>query len=77
MIQFLNNPDSLKLYGLDTNTVMAAAMPFTYNIKWNTTPGKIFQQFYTAYKNFWTEERKQKADSLGLTPLEVSTWLLL
>ena len=73
MINFLNNPDSLKEYGLDTNTVMAAAMPFTYTVKWNTTAGRIFQQFYTAYKTFWTAERKQKADSLGISPLQVST----
>ncbi len=72
VIDFLNNPDSLKPYGLDTNTVMAVAMPFTYDIKWNTTPSRIFQQFYAAYKSFWSEERKQKADSLKLTPLEVS-----
>lgn len=73
MIHFLNSPDSLKEYGLDTNTVMAAAMPFTYIVKWNTTPATIFQHFYTAYKTFWTDERKQKADSLKLTPLQVST----
>lgn len=72
IISFLNNPDSLKQYGLDTNTVMAAAMPYTYSIKWNTTPGNIFRQFYTAYSNFWTDERKQKAGSLGLTPQQVS-----
>jgi UPF0755 protein len=71
-ISFLNNNDSLIVYGLDSNTVMAAAMPFTYTIKWNTTPGKVFQQFYTAYKTFWTSGRKQKADSLGLTPVQVS-----
>jgi UPF0755 protein len=73
MINFLNNPDSLKLYGLDTNTAMSVALPLTYTIKWNTTPGKIFQQFYTAYKVFWTAERKQKADSLHLTPTGVIT----
>lgn len=73
MISFLNNPDSLKPYGLDSNTVMAAAMPLTYTIRWNTTPGKIFQQFFTAWKIFWTSERKQKAGNLHLTPLEVST----
>jgi UPF0755 protein len=72
VIHFLDSPDSLKQYGLDTNTVMAAAMPFTYTIKWNTTAGSVFEQFYTAYKTFWTPERKQKADSLGISPLEVS-----
>jgi UPF0755 protein len=73
MINFLNSPDSLRPYGLDTNTAMAVAMPFTYTLKWNTTAGKIFQQFYTAWKVFWTPERKQKADSLHITPIEVST----
>jgi UPF0755 protein len=70
MIRFLDSPDSLQAYSLDSNTVMAAALPLTYEIKWNTTPGKIFQQFYAAYKNFWTDERKQKAERLHRTPLE-------
>jgi UPF0755 protein len=73
MISFLNNSDSLAAYDLDSNTVMAAVMPLTYDIKWNTTPGKLFQQFYTAYKTFWTPERKAKAERLGLTPISVST----
>ncbi len=71
MIRFLNNNDSLKKYGVDTNTVMAVVMPYTFNLKWNSSPDKIFQQFYTAYKKFWTTERKIKADSLHLTPLQV------
>ena len=73
MILFLNNQDSLKEYGLDAETAMAAAMPFTYTIKWNTTPRRIFDQFYAAYKTFWTPERKKKADSLGFNPAQVST----
>ncbi|HEY6503385.1 MAG TPA: endolytic transglycosylase MltG [Chitinophagaceae bacterium] len=73
MIRFLTNPDSLNMYGLDSNTVMAAAMPLTYEIWWNTSPGKIFRQFHTAYKVFWTPERKQKAEKFQLTPTEVST----
>jgi UPF0755 protein len=73
MISFLNNPDSLKAYDLDTNIVMTAVMPYTYTIKWNSRPGEIFQHFYTAYKKFWTDERKQKAARLNLTPSSVST----
>ena len=72
MINFLNNNDSLKRFGIDTSTVMAIVMPYTYEITWNSSPGKIVQQFYTAYKKFWSEERKLKADSLRLTPLQVS-----
>jgi len=71
MITFLKNNDSLKKYGVDSNTVMSLVMPYTYNLKWNSNPDKIFQQFYNAYQNFWTAERKVKADSLHLTPLQV------
>lgn len=73
MIHFLNNPDSLRQFGVDTNNVIALAMPLTYKINWNATPGKIVQQWATAYKVFWNDKRKQQADSLHLTPLEVMT----
>ena len=73
MIRFLNSPDSLKEYGLDTNTAMAAAMPYTYTIKWNESAGNIFEQFYTAYETFWNAGRRQKAENLRLTPLQVSS----
>ncbi len=73
MISFMKNPDSMKSFGLDTNTAMAAVMPYTYSIRWNTTPGKIFQSFITAYKNFWTTDRKRRADSIQLTPVQVCT----
>lgn len=73
MIAFLNNNDSLKKYGVNSNTALSIVMPYTYSILWNSTPDKIFQQFYTAYQKFWTTERKIKADSLHLSPLEIIT----
>jgi UPF0755 protein len=72
-ISFLNNPDSLKEYGLDTNTVMTAIFPDTYTYFWNTTPKKVFNKFYDAYKAVWTEERKRKAAAQGLTPASAYT----
>lgn len=73
MISFLNNMDSLKTYGLDTNTVTAAILPLTYTLNWNSSPEKVFQNCFTAYKKFWTKERLTKADSLHLTRIEVTT----
>jgi len=73
LIQFFNNNDSLNQFEVDSNTVMALALPLTYTINWNTSPKKITQHLYNAWKDFWTEERKQKADTLGLTTLQVST----
>jgi UPF0755 protein len=73
MIHFINNMDSLKKYSLDTNTVTAAMMPFTYTLNWNSSPEKVFQKLYNTFKNFWGAGRKIKADSLHLSPVEVST----
>lgn len=73
MIHFLKNNDALKKYNVDTNTVMAIVMPNTYFAKWNSSPENIMDQLYASYKKFWNEERKVKADSLHLTPLQVVT----
>ena len=69
-INLLNNVDSLTKYGLDTNTVMSAIIPNTYNILWNTSAKGIFKKLYEEQKIFWNEERIKKAASLNLTPLQ-------
>jgi len=69
----LNNNDSLLKYGLDTNTAITAIIPNTYSILWNTSPDRIFKKFYLAQQNFWTTERKQKAEALNLSITQVYT----
>lgn len=73
VINFMNNPDSLKQFDLDTNTVMTTVIPDTYTFFWNTTPRKIFQKLHEYSEKFWTEDRKQKALSHGLTPAQAYT----
>ncbi|MBK8089419.1 MAG: endolytic transglycosylase MltG [Chitinophagaceae bacterium] len=68
IIQYLNNNDSLKKFGLDTNTIMTAVFPNTYSLLWNTSPQKIISKLNEQRNKFWTAERKQKAKALGLTP---------
>lgn len=71
MVQYLNNNDSLVKFGVDTNTVMSLVIPDTYFHKWNSSPEKLMQQFYGAYKKFWNQERIAKAAAAGLTPQQV------
>jgi UPF0755 protein len=71
VMNFLENNDTLKKYGLDSNTVMASVFPDTYTYFWNTTPSRIFKKFHAASQTFWTEERKQKAHALDLNPVSV------
>jgi UPF0755 protein len=68
MIRFMTSPDSLKEFGLDSNTVMTAVFPNTYTYRWNSTPSTIFSKLYTEYKKIWTPDRKQLAQQHGLTP---------
>ena len=72
-INLLNNNDSLKKLGLDTNTVMTAVIPNTYTILWNTSASKIFKKLYIEQEKFWSAERKNKAANLNLSPKEVYT----
>ncbi|WP_346239430.1 endolytic transglycosylase MltG [Niabella insulamsoli] len=72
-IQLLNNADSLKKYGADTNTIMSIVLPLTYETKWNTSPDIVLGKFYDAYQIFWTDERKEKAAQQGLSVTEAIT----
>lgn len=51
---------------------MAFVLPDTYTYFWNSGPEKIFQKLADAYRAFWTNERKRKAEAKGFTPLQIS-----
>jgi len=66
----LSNPEK---YGYDNQTFLAAFIPNTYKMYWNTSAGQFVTRMVAEYKKFWNEERMKKATSMGLTPVEVST----
>ena len=66
---FVHNDDSLRKFGVDSNTFLAIVRPNTYTYFWNTTPSSLFQKMYTAYKAWWTPARIQAAQARGLTPV--------
>ncbi len=71
MVQYLNNNDSLKKFGVDTNSALAIIIPDTYSHKWNSSPDKLMQQLFNAFNKFWNDQRKAKAAVYNLTPLQV------
>ena len=71
IISYITNNDSLRAFGLDSNAVMTAIMPNTYTFYWNTTAPKLFRRLLSETEKFWTEDRRQKARNLGLTPEQV------
>lgn len=73
MIGFLNNVDSLKAYGVKPETAFANILPNTYRYFWNSTPSTVYRKLHQAASSFWNDERKQKAEQLGLTSEDVYT----
>ncbi|HEX8313739.1 MAG TPA: endolytic transglycosylase MltG [Flavisolibacter sp.] len=73
MLAFLNNPDSLKPYDASPETAFWPILPDKYQYFWNSTPSVVYRKLYNESKQFWNEERKKKAQAVGLTPAEVYT----
>lgn len=66
------DPAFLAAQGLTQETLPAFFLPDTYEVWWNASPERLQKTFVNAYKAFWNEERLQKAEKQGLTPVEVS-----
>jgi len=71
--QLLQDPTYLAQFGLDTNTLIGAVIPDTYEFFWNTTADKAFRKIEKNYTKFWTPERKDQARQHDLTPMQAVT----
>ena len=60
-------------YGKTPQTIACLLMPDTYEFYWNISPEKMLDRMNDYYNDFWTSERKAKAERLGLSPDEVAT----
>ncbi len=70
----LMDPLWLDSIGYTHETIMAIAIPNTYNVYWDAPVKSIRNRLLLESKRFWEQEGRQaKADSLGLTPTEVYT----
>ncbi|MEJ7643260.1 MAG: endolytic transglycosylase MltG [Chryseolinea sp.] len=59
-------------YGLSKENIMVMFIPNTYEVYFNITPDALVKRMYHEYDLFWSAERKTKAKTVGLTPVEVS-----
>ncbi len=73
ILNLLNDSVFLSHSGLNPNNSISIFIPNTYEVFWNVNAQDIFKRMKKEYDIFWTDERKNKADSIPLTPLEVST----
>lgn len=62
----------LKEFGMNHYTGLCLFLPNTYEVYWTISADKLFKRMYKEYQAFWNRERRHKADSIGLSPVEVS-----
>lgn len=72
LLQHLENEEFLAPYGFNKETSRCLFIPNTYEVYWNITPDQLFHRMQREYNTFWNEERRAKADSIGLTPIEIA-----
>jgi UPF0755 protein len=63
----LSSPSYTKSLGFDTTTVLSMFIPNTYELYWNTSAQNLMQRMKTEYEKFWTPERDEARQKLGLT----------
>ena len=68
LLQYLEDDEFLKPYGLNKETSRCLFIPNTYEVYWNITVEQLFDRMQREFNRFWNEERRAKADSIGLTP---------
>ncbi len=70
---YLLSDSVAKSYGFNSQTFISMFLPNTYEVYWTVPPKDLLDRMKTEYNRFWNEKRRQKADSIGLTPQEVAT----
>ncbi len=70
-INFLNNNDSVITFGLDTNKIMSAIIPNTYEINYGSTMRGIMTKLKAEQDKFWNESRIAKANAKKLTAAQI------
>ncbi len=58
--------------GFTRDNVLCMFIPNTYEVYFNVVPEELVDRMHEEYLGFWSAERRSKADSLRLTPIEVS-----
>lgn len=71
-ISVLDSAALIEKYGFNKDNTYVMFIPNTYEMYWNITPLEFFDRMHKEYEKFWTDERKQKAAALNLSPIQVS-----
>ena len=63
----------IRSYGFNQYTIVSMFIPNTYEVYWTISEKELLDRMKTEYDRFWNDERRAKAEKIGMTPEEVST----
>ncbi len=72
-IKLLFKSSTLDKLSFTKETIPALFLPNTYSVFWNTDEDQLIKRLKIEYDRFWNTERKNKAEKVGLTPVQVTT----
>jgi len=73
ILDALNSKELCAIYDKNPDNIMSIFLPDTYQFQWDVEPAKLIEQMSKYSDKFWNDERKEKAEKLGLSPVEVVT----
>ena len=74
-ISFLSDlikPEMAEEYGFNQESFRCMFIPNTYEVFWNITSEDLIGRMHREYQRFWTDERRAKAEDIGIDPVEVT-----
>ena len=72
LIERLSDDKYMAEFDLNAESSRCLFIPDTYEVYWTISPDELFKRMSSEYRTFWTKKRIDKAEALGLTPVEVS-----
>jgi len=73
VVRLLHDEHFLSSIGMNRRTIPGLFIPNTYEFYWNTGARGFVERMKKEYDLFWQGSRKEKAEKIDLTPVEVST----
>jgi len=71
LLNSMRDADFLKSNDISSESALSLYIPNTYEFYWNSSATTFRDRMLREYKNFWTEARQKKAETLGLSREEV------
>jgi len=72
ILNLLRDEEIMQNYGMNRETAILLFIPDTYEFFWNTSAQQLLDRMHREYNSFWSRRRRQQAEKIGMTPVEVA-----